>query len=122
VLFGGIIIRYGGVDFGFERAEEEAFAIDNDAGTPKAGGFDEVNAFEAGSGFGNCFSGVLLVFGMGHEAEIRAAVVEAIVIIVVNEEPVGRVRDLAVHPEDVLGLAFAARDGAEGVAGASGAA
>ena len=41
-------------------------------------------------------------------------------IIMVNEEPVGRVHNLAVHPEDVLGLIFAAWDGAEGIAGAFG--
>jgi len=45
-------------------------AVDGDSGTPKAGGFDEVNAFETGGGFGVSFTGVLLVGGIGGEAEI----------------------------------------------------
>lgn len=90
-------------------------AVDGDSSTPKAGGFDEVNAFETGGGFVVSFSGVLLVGGIGGEAEICAAVVEAIVVDVVNEEVVGGIGNLAVHP-DYAGLEErAARDGAEGV-------
>ena len=45
-------------------------ASDGDSGTPKARGFDEVNAFETGGGFVVSFAGVLLVGGIGGEAEI----------------------------------------------------
>ena len=45
-------------------------AGDGDSSTPFARGFDEVNAFETGGGFGDRFSGVLLVGGIGGEAEI----------------------------------------------------
>ncbi len=45
-------------------------AGDGDSRTPKAGWFDEVNAFETGGGFFDSFAGVLLVGGVGGEAEI----------------------------------------------------
>jgi hypothetical protein len=48
ILFGCHIIRFSGVEFGGERAEEETFAAYGDTGAPMAGWFDEVNAFESG--------------------------------------------------------------------------
>ena len=64
------VISHGGVEFVGERAEEESFTSDGDSSTPFAGWFDKVNAFETGGGFGDRFSGVLLVGGIGGEAEI----------------------------------------------------
>lgn len=63
----------------------------------------------------------MLVGGIGGEAEIGTAVVEAIVVMVVNEKVIGRIHKPTVHP-DYAGLEErAARDGAEGVVCAIGA-
>jgi len=68
-------------------------AIDGDASAVFAGGFDEIDAFVFGCGFGFLFSRVLDVLGRGGGAEVGEAVVEAIVVTVVDEEALGRSPD-----------------------------
>ena len=73
-------------------------AINADTSAPFAGGYDEIDAFVSGGGFKAGFSGVLDIFGRGGEAKVFPAVVEAIMVFVVNEETIRRGKNLVVHP------------------------
>lgn len=93
-------------------------AIDADAGTPGVSFFTERNTFIFRGFFSERrFSAVTAIFDVGGEAEIAAAVVESVVVAVVNEL-IGRgVEDFTVHLDVAafVGTIFADRRPSAGV-------
>lgn len=63
-MFGSIVIRYGSVDFGGERVEEESAVSDFNTGAPFAGRFDVIDAFVFRGRFGFLFSSILDILGV----------------------------------------------------------
>ena len=115
-FFCGGVVCAGGVGFVCEVAEVAGFAGGGDLGGPFFLVFVPVDAFVAGGGFCGFFL-VAAVLGECGQAEVGSAVVEAVVVDVVDEQ-VGRgVEYLAVHFD---GFSFVLADGVEVAAGAFG--
>jgi hypothetical protein len=111
------IIGTGGVDFGIETAEVNGFAVITYTRNPFAGADVEGNADVTRPGFFSCFSSVEHIFRGGSEAEIGPAIIEAVIISVVNEKAGRRVQNKLMQ---ILHFSFAAADseathGVEGV-------
>jgi len=116
IYFCSGVVGAGGFDFGIETAEVNGFAVVADACNPFAGEDIEGNADVTRPSFFSCFSPVEHIFGGGSEAEVRAAIIEAVIISVVNEKAWGSVHKELVHIEH-LSFAAAGPDATHGVEG-----
>jgi len=114
VFLRGLIVGTGGVDFGVEPAEPNSLAGDSDFGGPFTGAFFEIDADIFGGGFGSDFLPVAAVLGVRGEAEVGTAIVERIVIVMVNQEMSGRVHKHPVHTGQ-FGFTGADFEGCEGI-------
>lgn len=86
MFFGGGIISASGGEFVRETAEPEAFAFDSDFYGVTAGALFEIYAKVLRGSFGFVYSPVAGVLRVGGDAEIGTAVVERVVIDVVNDK------------------------------------
>jgi hypothetical protein len=108
---GGVVSVSGG-GFGFEVAEVNSFAVADDGSAPEALIFGEPDAFVAGAGV-SLFR-VPCVLCDGSEAEVGAAVVEAVAVDVVDDVSIGREDEVVMH-KDAGVSAGGQADGAFGV-------
>ena len=116
VYFCSGVIGTCGFDFGIEAAEVNGFMVVTDACNPFAAAHIEGNADVARPGFFSCFSSVEHIFGGGSEAEVGPAIIEAVVISVVNEKARGSVHKKLVHIEH-FSFAAAYSEATHGVEG-----
>jgi hypothetical protein len=105
VYFCGSVIGTCGFDFGIETAEVNGFMVVTDACNPFAAAHIEGNADVTRPGFFSCFSSVEHIFGGSSEAEVGAAIIEAVEVSMVNEKAWGRVHNKLVQ---ILHFSFAA--------------
>ena len=94
---GGVVIGVCGGDFVFEVAEVESFAFADDGGAPEFFILIEADTFIAGAGI--TLFRVPCVLCNGGEAEVCAAVVEAVAVDVVNDVSIGGVYEVLVHQD-----------------------
>ncbi len=114
IFFRCSIVGTGGVGFGGETAEPEAFAIYPDFGGVSAGAFFEIDADISGGGLGSDFRSVAGILCVCGEAKVGPTVIEGVIISMVNEKMLRRVHNLPVHT-DHFGFAGADFDVPEGV-------
>ncbi len=95
VLFSGVVVGAGGVDFVFEIAEVDSFSVANDCCPPEEFLLVEANAFVSRAWVS--LLRVPSVLSDGCEAKVCSAVVEAVSVYVVNYVSIGGLDELAVH-------------------------
>ena len=115
VFFGGAVVGFGGGELIFEVSEKLSGAVGLYLGEPfsfcSAPG--DASVFRVCAGL-FCEGLVAVVLGWSCGSEVCFAVVEAVVVYVVDEEPIGDFEDPAVHcdggglfvfsPEAALGV------------------
>jgi hypothetical protein len=108
----GIIIGLRGFDFRIETAEVGSFPIMSDIGEPCSSALVKINADKLRRGVFS-FCSVAVILRVCREAQICPAVIETIVVFVVNEEAMGRIHNLSVHGKYHRGAVTIEPDGVE---------